>query len=331
MAPRPSRSRGFWPITLATLSLCAFASAEDLTPVGSALADRGAEWSAEADPTAVPQPFKLAMEPADQSVYALPAPPGPNEGVNGGGINLDVKVTYFTDYIYRGVDRTAFISDVTRERSHDRANFQFEGKLAFNLGKLPHPFIGVFTNVLDSDPVSNFQEVRPSFGFDWAIRPLVISAGNNTYIFPNRSPLGTGEGWGKIMLDDSVLFRTDRPVFSPYIYGAYDYDIYKGWYFEAGVSHEFVIEGTGMTLTVQADVAYVVGQDSFAGPTGKDTGFQHYEVGAVGRYSLNTLLNIPQRFGQWSLNGYLFYTDGLDKDLRGDTQLYGGAGLELQY
>lgn len=278
------------------------------------------------------EPLKLTtFQPANQSVYELPAPPTEKEGVNAGGINLDMKVSYFSDYIYRGVDVPNFVGEQTREQATDQANFQFDGRLAFNLDKLPHPFIGIFANVLDSDPVTNFLEVRPFFGAEWRIRPLILAAGNNTYVYPDRSELSTGEVWAKITLDDAAILRRDEPLLSPYLYGAYDYDLYNGWYFEAGVSHDFVIEGTPITITALADVAYVYQHGLFVGRTGEDTGFQHYELGLIGRYSLNTLLNIPQRYGQWSLNGYLFYTDGIDEELRAETKLYGGGGIQLTY
>lgn len=278
-----------------------------------------------------PQPIKLGLEPQAPSVYALPEPVKESEGVNMGGVHVDIKISYLTDYIYRGVDRTAFIADVTRGQTTERANFQFDGKLSFDLGKLPSPFIGVFTNVLDNDPVSNFQEVRPMFGAEWRIRPLVIAAGNNTYEFPDRNPLNTGEAWGKVTLDDAAVLSRNEPLLSPYLYGAYDYDQYNGWYLEMGVSHDFAIEKTGITLTLLADIAYVDGHGYFVGPSGDDTGFQHYELGIIGKYNLNLLLNIPERYGQWSLNGYLYYTDGLDGSLRADTQFWGGAGIEFSY
>jgi hypothetical protein len=280
------------------------------------------------------QPPKLTLEPADTSVYALPTPATTDEGANTGGVNVDMRVNYLGDYLYRGVDRTTFIDTSTGgATANERANFQFDGKLMWNLGKLPHPFIGIFANVLDQDPISTFQEVRPVFGAEWRIRPLILSAGHNTYIFPDRSELNTGEVWGRIALDDSVLLRSDEPFLTPYIYAAYDYDIYNGWYFQAGVSHEFVIEGTGITFIAEAAVAGTIGQQAFAGPGPKrdDTGLQHYEFGLTGRYNLNQFLNIPPRFGQWSINGYLYYSDGISNKLSADTQLWGGAGIQFSY
>lgn len=295
-----------WPLALAVLGMAAGVRAEDTTP------------------------FKLGEQPQDQSVYALPTPATPEEGINAGGVNMDVKLTYLTDYVYRGVDRAEALNPGNGARE-DAANFQFDGTLSFNLGKLPHPFIGILANVLESDPVSNFQEVRPFVGFDWHIRPFIFAVGNNTYTFPDRGDLDTSEAWVKITLDDAAILRTDEPILSPYIYGAYDYDLYNGWYIEAGIRHDFVIENTALTITPIADVAYVYSHEYFAGPSGEDTGFQHYEVGVIARYSLNQFLNIPRRYGQWSLNGYLYYTDGINKDLRADTELWGGAGIQFSY
>lgn len=278
------------------------------------------------------KPVRFMLQPQNPpSVYALPAPPTEEDGYNAGGVHLDMQVRYLSDYLYRGVDRTAFLEDATGAETGANANFQFDGTLFFDLGKLPHPFVGIFANVLDDDPVTNFQEVRPYFGAEWRVRPLILAAGNNAYVFPDRSEVNTAEVWGQITLDDSAILYTDEPLLSPYIYGAYDYDAYNGWYLEAGVSHDFVFEEVSTTITTLANVGYVIGNAAFAGPDGEDTGFQHYELGLIGKYNLNTLLNIPRRYGQWSINGYLYYSDGIDKDLRADTQLWGGAGIELEY
>ncbi|HEX5244134.1 MAG TPA: hypothetical protein VFW23_12800, partial [Tepidisphaeraceae bacterium] len=62
-----------------------------------------------------------------------------------------------------------------------------------------------------------------------------------------------------------------------------------------------------------------------------DTGFQHYNFGLIGSYSLNTLFNAPARYGQWSLEGYLYYSDGLANHLRADTRIWGGVGISFYY
>src|SRR5262249_19758859 len=153
--------------------------------------------------------------------------------------------------------------------------------------------------------------------------------GHITYIFPEREKTNTSEIYGKIALDDSFIWHSRRPLLQPYILGAYDYDLYNGWYFEAGVKHDVVFEDLGLTISFVGDVGYVMTQQFFAlhGST-DDTGFQHYDIGMIGSYSLNTLLNIPRRYGEFAIEGYLFYTDNLESDLRADTQVWGGVGID---
>lgn len=268
----------------------------------------------------------VARGAEQESVYAPPSPPREDEGINQGGVNLDLTVKYLTDYVYRGIDH----SEVGG--AEDAPNLQFDGSLEFDLGKLPHPFVGVFANVYDSDPRSRFQEIRPYFGLELPLKPFTFAGGNTTYIFPERDQFNTGEAWGKITLDDSFLFHTERPVFQPYALAAYDYDLNHGWYFEVGIRHDIPIENLGVTLSLVADVAYIQGmRQQFVFVSPQDTGFQHYDIGLIGRYSLNTLFNAPQRFGQWTLEGYLFYTDGINQDVYADTQLWGGIGIGFKY
>ena len=268
----------------------------------------------------------LSLLPEDQSVYAPPAPPREDDGLNAGGVNFDLEFRYATDNVYRGVSRSEGI-----EHRHS-PNLQFDGRLDFNLGKLPHPFVGAFVNIHSSDPISRFQEVRPYLGVNWNLRPFVLEGGNITYIFPERDELNTGEVYAKITFDDSWLFRTDTPIVSPYVYAAYDYDKYNGWYFEAGLKHDFVFENTGFTLTALANIAFVLNNPYYAtSPDGKDTGLQHYEIGLIGNYSLNHLFHLSPRYGTFTLEGYLYFDDRTSSDLRADIQIWGGGGIGFHY
>ncbi|MBC8106055.1 MAG: hypothetical protein H7Z14_05655 [Anaerolineae bacterium] len=269
-------------------------------------------------------PISLQQRP--ESIYAPPAPPREDQGVNEGAVHMDFTVRYMTDYVYRGIDRSEIGG---RE---DAPNLQFDGKVDFDLGKFPHPYVNLFVNVYDSDPISRFQEVRPVLGFDWPIRPLTFSGGNITYIFPDRDEINTSEAFVKIALDDAFVWSTERPIFQPYALVAYDYDLYNGWYFEIGMKHDFIFEDTGFKLTFVADVGYSMDNEQFraVGST-SDTGFQHYDVGLIGQYSLNTLFNFPRRYGEFSLEAYLYYTDGIDNDLSADTQIWGGVGMNFKY
>jgi hypothetical protein len=273
-------------------------------------------------------PLNLSLQPEPESVYAPPAPPRADAGVNEGGVNFELTLSYFTDYVFRGIEL------FDPEDRQDQFNLQIDGKLSFDLGRAPHPFVGAFVNIADDDPISTFQEIRPYVGFDWFVRPLIVSAGYTSYIYPDRDPLETQEVWIRLELDDSYFLRTDEPLFSPYVFAAYDFDLYDGWYIEGGVSHEFRFTDIGLTLRAEAHVAYVHNIalfDATPGDGDDASGFQHYQLGLIARYSLNNLLNIPQRYGQWSLIGYLYYTDGIDNDLRADDQLWGGAGIGFRY
>ena len=85
-------------------------------------------------------------------------------------------------------------------------------------------------------------------------------------------------------------------------------------------------------VTLVADVGYVMGNEQYRRIlSNSDTGFQHYDIGLIGHYSLNTLFNFPRRYGEFALEGYLYYTDGIDNDLRADTQVWGGVGINFKY
>ena len=300
------------------------------------------------------RPVYAAQDQPD-SVYAPPAPPREDEGVNEGAVHFDLAVRYTTDYVYRGVDRSEYIGrlpdnledgdlpppyDPTKlshdaafvTGAEDRPNLQVDARLSFDLGKLPHPYLGVFVNVFNADPLSRFQEVRPFFGTEWTLKPFIFDVGHVTYILPEREYANTSEIYAQLTLDDRRLFRTERPVLSPYAYAAYDYDLYDGWYLEAGIKHVFVLEDWGINLTVFGDVGYVVNnpayQESVDGP---DTGFQHYDLGIRGEYSLNKALNIPPRYGQFAVEGFLIWTDQLEAEILADPQLWGGAGIVFRY
>jgi hypothetical protein len=274
-----------------------------------------------------------------ESIYAPPEAPLQEQGVNEGAVNFNLTVGYWTDYVFRGIDRSESAG------AEDSPNILFDGAMRFDLGRYPSLFLGVFANIYDSDPISRFQEIRPYFGLELKARPIILAVGNTFYIYPDRDQFNTAELWAKITVDDSYFFRSDDPIFSPYVLAAWDYDTYNGLYVELGVRHDFEIEDTPLTLSPIARVAYVSGNKEFRKPTGTapdpafdfgpsgghDSGFQHYEIGLEATYGLNQLFNIPARYGKFDLKGYLFYTDGIEDQLRADSELYGGVGIGFSY
>jgi len=278
---------------------------------------------------------------APDSVYAPPAFPGETEGINEGAVRFELGVSYFTDYVYRGVEVFEVLGP------EDSLNLHIDTKLSFDLGKLPHPYVGVFVNIADDDAVSNFQEIRPTVGFDWTIKPIIVSGGFTSYIYPERDNRETSEVFLQIGLDDKVLVG-GNPIPAPYIMAAYDFDLYDGLYLEAGVKYRLLFEDLGLTVTGIGRVAYVSG---YASQIKTDTGIglqpgffstalttdeningiQHWQVGLETKYSLNKLFNVSTRYGEWSLQGFVYYTDDFDATINATSQIWGGGGLRFEY
>jgi hypothetical protein len=265
----------------------------------------------------------------DNTVYGPPPlSPQQQEGINSGGANLDLSADYANAYVYRGVNH-----DDIPNPAGDSLNLLINGRLTFDFGQYPHLFVGIFSNVYDADPVSRFQEVMPSVGATWDLRPFLLEFGHNAYIYPQRENFDTSELYAKVTIDDSLLFNTDAPIFSPYAMASYDIADGKGWYVELGLSHDFPIADWGITLTVKADVAYIASlqQQFIFINTMQDTGWQHAEGGLYGSYNLNTLLNIPKRYGDFDLTGFIIYSGKLSKQITASDVLWGGGGIDFKY
>lgn len=299
-----------------------------------------AQTAAQSDPYSLklmPDPLTLsAASPSDdESVYTMPPTPRPGEGTNLGGVNFDTSAVYVNHYIYRGVDHSITSPDASGESKTQGStlNVKIDTKMQFDLGKFPHPYLGLFVDLYDDDPVNRFQEVRPYYGAVWTVKPFTFDTGGNTYVYPDRKQLDTAEVYEKITLDDGFIYHSDKPLLSPYFYGAYDYNKNNGWYFETGITHDVVLEDYGLTFTFQADMAYIMGyqqQFVFINQV-HDTGFQHYDVGMDADYSINRLFNLSGRFGEFDLLGYLFYTGKINADLTANNVLWGGVGIGFKY
>jgi hypothetical protein len=246
---------------------------------------------------------------------------------NNGNAHVTLDFAYANRYVYRGVNQDAV-------STHGNSlNLLFDGKLEFDLGQYPHPFVELFTNVYDADPQSRFQEVRPILGLDWDVKPFDIELAHISYIYPERESFNYPEIDLKVTLDDYLLFNTEKPVISPYVLAAYEYQKNEGWYLEFGIKHDFFFEEIGLTVTPKFDVGWISGlkqQFVFINEE-KNTGWQHLEVGLEITYSLNVLLNVSKRFGEFDIKGYGFYDDKLNENATAFTGTWGGIGLGFKY
>src|SRR5206468_1902133 len=124
--------------------------------LGSLLPRVALSVAPEAAPAARPQPADIPLSRVYslvperdpyESIYEPPGPPRVEEGVNAGGVNFDLRVSYMTDYVYRGIDQSERLGAIdnlgnvnTRANlgAEDAPNLQFDGFLKLNLGRLPH-------------------------------------------------------------------------------------------------------------------------------------------------------------------------------------------------
>jgi hypothetical protein len=250
-----------------------------------------------------------------------------NQQLNNGGTHFTLDFAYANRYVYRGVDHDAVASH------GNSLNLLFDGRLEFDLGKYPHPFVELFTNIYDADPVSRFQEIRPIVGADWDVKPFDLQLSEISYIYPERETYNYPEVDFKITLDDYLLLDADKPILSPYVLGAFEYQKNEGWYIETGVKHDFIFEDLGLTVTPEFNVGWISGlkqQFVFINNL-HDTGWQHLELGVTISYSLNQLLNVTKKFGEFDVKGYGFYDDRLSSNITSSNAFWGGLGLGFKY
>ena len=316
------RPRNLWIVVISTaLSLTGPARAADENAAGDTLLSTAGKTDVILASVLGEEVDPFASTPAE-----IPNEWG-NQQENNGGAHFSLDFAYANKYIYRGVDHDAVATH------GNSLNLLFDGRLEFDLGKYPHPFVELFTNVYDADPLSRFQEIRPIVGADWDLKPFDIQLSSVNYIYPERENLNIPEVDIKLTLDDNLLLNTDKPFLSPYVLGAFDYQKNEGWYVETGVKHDFVFEDMGLTITPEMNVGWISGlrqQFVFINNV-RNTGWQHLELGVTISYSLNHLLNVSRKFGEFDVKGYGFYDDKLNSRITASNAFWGGIGLGFKY
>jgi hypothetical protein len=311
----------FLAILAAALSWCGCARADDSAPSGS-----GAFPQISVTGLSFQESLNAQEDPFSSGTPS-PAPDWGDQHLNNGGTHFSLDFAYANKYVYRGVDH-----DVVASHGNS-LNLLFDGRLEFDLGRYPHPFVELFTNIYDADPLSRFQEIRPIAGADWDLRPFDLELSHVSYIYPEREEFNIPEVDTKITFDDSLLFDTGKPIFSPYVLGAYDYQKNQGWYVEFGLKHDFAFEDIGLVISPQVNVGWISGlkqQFVILNPL-HNTGWQHFEVGVTVSYSLNVLLNLSKKFGEFDVKGYGYYDNRISSDITATNAVWGGVGLGFKY
>jgi hypothetical protein len=270
----------------------------------------------------------LAVEPSEglladvpETVYEPVPIRQPGSGFNDGAVSLDIGVIYRTDYVFRGIE------PVEPDSGEDAANVGIDGTITFDLGRLPDPFVRLFTNTAEGDQISKFQVIRPTVGLRFDSEVLDVVVAHQSFTYPDRDVLDTSEVYVEVDFNDALLSGDEGKFIGPYAFVAYDYDTFEGIYAEAGFRRSGRQPGSALLVGYDLHIAYVDGLEELFG----DDGFAHYQFGVHAEYDLNTLLNISRRYGRFSLVGELHYTDEIDDEVAAETQIWGGGGLMLRY
>ena len=265
-----------------------------------------------------------------ETVYSPPGGPAAATEPQGPRLNWELTLGYASGYVYRGIDHSATIGDTPAiSEEAGGASFQFSGRLTLDSGGPWQAFVEVFSNYWDSDPTSTWQEVRPTVGLQWQSKLSSITMGATGYIYPNRAGDNTNEVFIRVDANDGAILEQEQPILNPYALIAYDLDASGGWYGELGVSHNWAIPGIGLTVTPVARLAYTYRLDeAFIFSTNRSgSGWQHADLGLQLSYQINTLLNLPESDGKWTLGAFIFQTEHLADATLGDSLTWGGINL----
>ena len=133
------------------------------------------------------KPLRLTQSVRPRERLRPRGPAGAGPGRQRGRRHFDLHVSYLTDYVFRGIDRSEGSGGFNDEEGNpvvfapdepdfepgaeDAANLQSTHGSSSTSARLPSPFVGLFANVYNDDPINRFQEIRPFVGFEWMIRP----------------------------------------------------------------------------------------------------------------------------------------------------------------
>lgn len=264
-----------------------------------------------------------------ETVYAPPGGLAATAEPAGPQLKWELTLGYASAFVYRGVDHSATPGNAPGSiEEGGGSSFQLAGRLTLDTGGPWRPFVELFSNYWDTDLASNWQEVRPTVGLQWQSKAVSISLGATSYVYPDRTGSNTNEVFVRVDADDGGVLGQEQPVLNPYVVIAYDVDV-DGWYGELGISHDWAVPGTSLTVTPVARLAYTYRLDeAFIFETNRSgSGWQHADLGLQLTYGLNTLLNLQGSAGQWSVGGFIFRTSHLADSTLGDSLTWGGVNL----
>ncbi len=268
-------------------------------------------------------------------------------------ITFIVDYTYVSDYVFRGVNRSEFDGE-----DGERCNSQLTVGAAWDTG-----VVGTFgftiwwewySGQLEMDPASHtrLQEVDYTIYWAYDLReivpslPVIFETGWIAYTFNNATGdcYYTHEWYWGFYLNDGELLGLDQGILNPYIVWYLDLDDYRGSFIEMGMSHDFILADLGMDNTpilkdITVTPSAVMGIDHrYFYPTNesnnKATRLANVLYGLAVAYDLSGALNLPERYGNITITGFMNYSHAIANKLRHDLisdEFFGGVSATYEW
>ncbi len=267
-------------------------------------------------------------------------------------LTISVDYTLASDYIWRGLNFSEYANEGREDLNH-----QLGVTTEIDLAELTgHPVGYIGANVwfewyagqdqLTPWSNNNLQEVDYTlyWGMDIPDTPFGIEFGWIAYHFPRLRDSGsttsadfayTQEVYGSVSYDDSdtlgTLLGIDGPVLSPEVTYYQDVDDIQAGIITVAISHEFALADYGCTdvmvlkdmkitpsATLTIDHRYY---DKYTNANGGDVSvgtrlaYLQYQVDMA--LDLNGVFDIPAQFGNFTVGGFLAYTNSFHDEPSG--------------
>ena len=250
-------------------------------------------------------------------------------------VSLSVDYALVSDYIFRGINFSEYPGE-----GREKLNHQLGAGIEIDTGAFGAIGASVWfewyaaQQRLTPDYSGKTQEVDYAVYWSYGFESLAttVEIGWIAYTFPpfRGDAHSTYELYGKLGFQDGVLWGTESPILSPTI--AYYQDIDdaagSGW-FEVGISHDFDMERVlpvMQRLTVTPSLVLGVDHRYFGklGLTSRtSTRVANLTYGLGASYDLGAALGMPPRYGEFTVGGFVNYSQAFARDAIKD-ELYGG-------
>lgn len=267
-------------------------------------------------------------------------------------INLSLTYSLYSDYIFRGVNFSAYPSEGREEPNH-----QLDVSLGADVGKLVGMDEGSLGTLgftawfewyaaqkeIDPGVEGNLQEVDyvVSWAYDFEPIASTVTLGYVYYQFPHHGEFDTQEMQLTVEHNDAWMWQwlwpeNDDGVLNPWCRYAYDFHALSGGqWIEFGVNHPFeVFDLVTITPSVTAAVDHHYLSRLLVLAGSDKTRLAYIQYGLNVDYDLGSALKIPKKYGGLTLSAFLYFNDAVGSAESRDEiedKLFGGAAIAWSF